>query len=318
MPKTNFYVKFYSEAAKKLGLKYKIHNFFVLDIFHKRKKIRFFAAYSSENNAVAHIISKYKHQTNYFLKFHGIPVFEQKNFNQSKFSELQRYCKKIKYPVVVKPVGSLCGYGITVNIKNDKELKIAINEAEKVDKKIIIEKFYPGWDYRILIAGGKLLAVTKRFPAMVIGDGINNITKLIILKNKKLPKPIKIDREVKNRLISENLTLNSILPKGKSLFLRLRANAALGGTTENLDIKKVHPENIKICMKAVKVLNLELAGLDLMTTDITKSYKETGAGITEINDNPATDIHMTATIKPIKDISKKVLINLLKINEKSI
>lgn len=318
MAKTNFYVKFYSGAARKLGLKFIIHNFFVLDIFHKHEKIRFFAAYSSKNNAVAHIITKYKHQTNYFLKYHGIPVFMQKKFKQSKFSKLQKYCKKIKYPVVIKPVSSLCGNGITVNIKNGKELKTALKEAEKIDKNIIIEKYYPGWDYRILIAGKKLLAVTKRFPAMVIGDGASSIKNLINKKNKILPKPIKIDREVKDRLISKKLTLNSVLPKGEKLFLRLRANAALGGTTENLDIKKVHPDNIKICMKAVNLLDLELAGLDLMTTDITRSYKKTGAGITEINDNPATDIHMTATVNPIKDISKKVLINLLKINEKSI
>lgn len=311
--KPYFYAKFYSQAAKKLSLKTKLHNRFLLDIFYKKDKVRFYFAMCSKNNAVGHIITKYKHMTNDFLKQNDIPVFNQKKFYRAKYSDILKYSKSIKFPVVVKPVASLCGLGITVNILNSAELKKSVKIANKIDNNIIIEKYYPGWDYRILFAGGKLLAITKRFPASIIGDGKSNINKLINQKNKQLPKPIKIDIEVKDKLKSENLKLTSVLPKNKVLFLRFRANAALGGTTENLDIKTVHPDNIKISLKAVKLLDLGLAGLDLMTTDITKSYKITGAGVTEINDNPAIDIHMKATINPIKDIGEQVLTNLLKI-----
>ncbi|XOU94729.1 MAG: hypothetical protein ACNFW9_01545 [Candidatus Kerfeldbacteria bacterium] len=311
--KPYFYAKFYSQAARKLGLKIKLHNAFLIDIFYKKDKVRFYFAMCSKNNAVAHIITKYKNMTNEFLKKNNVPVFEQKKFNNAKFSEILKYTKSLKFPVVVKPVAGLCGMGITVNIINQSELKKSIITATKIDKNIIIEKYYPGWDYRILIVNDKLLAVTKRFPASIIGDGVNSILKLINKKNKHLPKPVKIDQEVKDMLKSKKLTLKSILPLNKTLYLRFRANAALGGTTENVNIKTVHPDNIKISMKAVKLLNLKLAGLDLMTTDITKSYKKTGAGVTEINDNPATDIHMTATVNPIKDIGEQVLINLLKI-----
>lgn len=313
MPKVNFYVKFYSQAAKKLGLQYKIINRIIIDIFYKKDSVRFYAAMNSKNNSVAHIITKYKHVTNNFLKINKIPVFDQKKFKQAKSSEINKFVKSIKFPVVVKPIGSLCGNGITVNICNINELKKAIKIAEKIDSNIIVEKYYPGWDYRILIAGGKLLAVTKRFPASVTGDGKNSITKLINKKNKTLRKNIVVDQEIVDKLKSEKLKLSSILPKNKLLTLRFRANAALGGTTENLDIKTVHPDNIKICMKAVELLDLKLAGLDLMTTDITKSYKKTGAGITEINDNPAIEIHSNATKNPIKDIGQQVLSRLLNI-----
>lgn len=311
MIKTSFYEKYYSLAAKNLGLKFKLHNSFLVDIFYRQNKVRFYFAMCSKNDAVGHIITKYKNMTNDFLRKNNIPVFSQKKFSYDKFSDLLKYTKSIKFPVVVKPESSLCGAGITVNIKNSNALKIAIKTAEKIDKNILIEKFYPGWDYRILIAGGKLLAVTKRFPASVTGDGHSTIKKLIAIKNRRLRKGITIDQEIMDKLVSEKMTLNSVLPEDKVLFLRLRANAALGGTTENLDIKTVHPDNIRIAMKTIKILNLGLAGLDLMTTDITKSYKKTGGGITEINDNPATDIHMTATVNPIKDIAEKVLINLL-------
>jgi len=296
-----------------MGLKYKIQNSFLVDIFYKNDKVRFYFAMCSKNNAVAHIITKYKHMTNDFLRRHNIPVFPQKKFKQAVFKDVINYCKEIKFPVVVKPVGSLCGKGITVDVKNAAQLKKAVIQAEKIDKNIIIEKFYSGWDHRILIAGGKLLAVTKRFPAMVVGDGHSSVKKLIANKNRKLPKPINIDEEVQDRLKKEKVTLKSVLPAGRILYLRLRANAALGGTTENLDISKVHPDNIQICMKAAKLLHLELAGLDLMSTDISKSYRETGAGITEINDNPATDIHQTATVNPINNIAEQVLRNLFRI-----
>ena len=74
MPKPYFYAKFYSQAAKKLGLKFKFRNAFLVDIFHKKNKVRFYFAMCSKNNAVAHIITKYKHMTNNFLKKNNISI----------------------------------------------------------------------------------------------------------------------------------------------------------------------------------------------------------------------------------------------------
>lgn len=307
------YAQIYATAAKKIGLRVVRINDQTVDILHKKNRIRFFYAMCSKNDSVSAAISRYKFATNAVLKAANLPVFEQQVFNRESKKEINAFIKKIKLPVVVKPADSFQGDGITVNITSLAAVHEAVDIAHRYSRRIIIEKYYKGEDYRILIAHGKILAATLRLPARVVGDGVHTIEELITSANKKLPKKIKIDPEVKNRLLEQDMTMHTIPVPKEVVYLRYRANAALGGTTVNLDVRHVHPDNLKACVRAVKTLGLELAGVDLMTSDITQSYKKTKGAITEINDNPAIDIHSSATLNPIPDITERVLAALFEI-----
>ncbi len=300
------YAQFYGRAARRLGFRTKLVDKYVLDIFYKQDKIRFASATCSKNDSATALISRYKYATNSLLKKHGLPVFEQKMFTEKTQSDIKSFVKKIKFPVVVKPADSFQGDGITVNINSFTAVNRAVELAYRYSRRVVIEKYYQGNDYRILIAGGKMLAVTLRLPARVTGDGKHTIEELIAISNKTLPKKIVVDQEIRNRLLEQDVTLHTIPEEEEIIDLRYRANAALGGTTINLDPKTVHPDNLRACKKAVQVLGLELAGVDLMSSDISTSYTVTKAGITEINDNPAIDIHYDAEY-PITDIAEQVL-----------
>lgn len=305
------YAQFYRRAAKRLGLRTELVDTYILDIFHKKDSIRFVSAVCSKNNSAAASISRHKYTTNSLLKKNGLPVFEQNIFSHEERRKIRTFVQKIKFPVVVKPSDSFQGDGITANINSYAAVDRAVELALRYSRRIIIEKNYHGNDYRILLAGGKLLAVTLRLPARVIGDGQRTIEELIVSANNTLPKKIIIDQEIRNRLLEQDVTLHTIPEKEEIIDLRYRANAALGGTTINLDPQTVHPDNLRVCKEAVEILGLELAGVDLMSSDITKSYKQTKAGITEINDNPAVEIHQYAQY-PIHDIAEQVLAALFR------
>jgi len=307
------YLNIYTKAARLMGLKYKIINSYIYDIYYKNKSIRFFQATPDVNDSTAHALTDRKHHTNLFLEKKGIPVFKQRGFFKEPITEMVRFASKIGYPVIIKPVQGYGGEGIIANIQNPSQLKNAIKTTKSKYPVILIENFYHGFDHRILICRDKVLAVTKRFPAMVRGDGKSNIKQLIDKKNKKLPHPITVGQEVINKLNILKMNLESIPRKGQEVFLRERANAHLGGTTYNLDIKTVHPDYIKICKKAMTELNLVFAGFDFMTSDITKSYRQTGGAITEVNDNPGIYMQSRSADNPITDIAQKVLKELFKI-----
>lgn len=310
-----FYI--YTRAAKKLGLKYKIISSQIYNIYNNNKSIRFFVATPDVNNSTSHVLTDRKHQTNIFLKKYNLPVFKQKAFYKKPNSELIKFADKIGYPIIIKPVDGYGGEGIITDIQNKNQLKTAVKEIKKNYNLVLIEKFYIGFDFRILICHKKVLAVTKRFPAMVIGNGNDNIKKLIDTKNKKSPYKITVGLEVLHKLKKQNMTIKSIPEKNQEIYLRNRSNAHLGGTTYNLDIKKVHPDYIKACLKAMKELDLVFAGFDFMTTDITKSYKKTGGAITEVNDNPGIYMQSRSAENPIDDIAEQVLINLFEIKNRT-
>ncbi|XOU94728.1 MAG: hypothetical protein ACNFW9_01540 [Candidatus Kerfeldbacteria bacterium] len=313
MDYTRDYLKIYTKAAKKLDLKYTITNSYIYEIFYKSKSIRFYQATPDVNDSIAHAMTDRKNHTNLFLKSRDVPVFPHKGFYNEPNSDIIKFAKKIGFPVIIKPIKGYGGEGIIADIQNVSQLKNAIKKIKKYYKFILIEKFYSGYDHRILICKNKVLAVTKRFPAKITGDGKKTIKELIKLKNRKLPHPITIGQEVLHKLKAQQLTINSIPKDDEKIYLRDRANAHLGGTTYNLDIKTVHPDYIKACLKAMKELDMVFAGFDFMTTDITKSYKKTGGAITEVNDNPGIYMQSRSAENPINNIAEQVLINLFNI-----
>lgn len=310
---TRLYQQKYTNAAKKIGLEYKIISPLIYEIYNKRKSIMFFQATCGANDSVAYFISNRKNITHEFLKKYKLPVFPQYVVTDKSINQILKLAKIIKYPVVLKPIDGHGGEGVIANIRNNFELKKDFNNLRKNYKSILLEKHYFGCDHRILIARNKVLAVTQRFPARVQGDGNKNIKQLIYAKNKRLLFPIVLEKEILDKLKSQKLSLKSV-PKNKQIvYLRNRSNSHLGGTTYNIDIKKVHPDYIKACKKAMKELNLKLAGFDFMTTDITKSYKKTHGAITEINCNPGISMQARSATNPINDIAEQVLKELFEI-----
>lgn len=244
----------------------------------------------------------------------GIPHAEGRFFNSdASYEEMVEYANKLKYPVVVKPNDGYGGEGITTDIQNDQQLNEALNALKpNLGKftKVIIEKCYTGYDYRVYVIEDEVIASVQRVPANITGDGKSTIMELINEKNKlrvknngpSNKKKIGIDEELKNTLLEKNLNLNTTLPRGELLFLKKKANVSSGG--ESIDVTdELSEEHKRISIEAVQAVEgLHMGAVDLLIDE------EIGTVIVlEINTKPGLDIQMYPTFGKARDIPTKII-----------
>lgn len=202
---------------------------------------------------------------------------------------------ELSFPVVVKPLDANGGQGVTIDITDEKSLKRAFNEAIQFShaKKVIVEKQVEGVCYRVLIARDQHLYTVKRDPISVQGNGVDTIATLIEKANRKEEKkapwkrhrPFPHDNLASKELQKLGLDFDSIPEKDKWIPLRNIETMEWGGRTVNVTTS-IHPDNIDIAIRAAKQFDLNLVGVDIITSDITKPWYETGAIINEVNLSP--------------------------------
>ncbi|HEY5562532.1 MAG TPA: cyanophycin synthetase [Clostridiaceae bacterium] len=231
----------------------------------------------------------------------------------------------IGYPVVLKPRYGNQGRGVIVNIENEKDLIYAYNTLSIEYKDIIVEKYVRGRDFRVCIVGDKVVAVSLRIPPAIIGNGINSIEELIRIINKdikrgedheKILTKIIIDQELVSLIIKKGYELNAILPKGKKLFLRNKANLSTGGTAIDCT-QEISEENIKTCLRAAKTIGLDICGIDICCKDISRPLKGTDS-IIEINAAPGIRMHHFPSIGSSHNVAGAILEFIYKEKTKSI
>ncbi len=235
-------------------------------------------------------MSNNKMLTSNLIRMAGLPA--PVNGVSSTVQNATAVANKIGWPIVVKPVDADRGEGVTIGVKNNKQLKIAFKEAVRFSrsKNIIIEKEVKGVAHRIFIANGKLLYVVKRLPKAIKGDGQKIVSQLIEEANKVVldnppwlrDKVFPDDSEAVVAMKKSGFSLSSIPKDGELVPLRMIESTASGGTSKDLT-NDIHPDNLDISLRAAKLFGLEIAGIDIITTDIKKPWHETGAIINEVN-----------------------------------
>ncbi len=206
------------------------------------------------------------------------------------------------YPIVVKPLDGNHGRGITIDVKSWQEAEEAYDLASAASKtrSVIVERYYKGSDHRVLVVNGKVIAVAERIPAHVIGDGRSTIEELIEITNQdpnrgeghdNVLTKISIDKTSLNVLARQGYQLDSVLRQGEIAYLRATANLSTGGiAVDRTD--DIHPENVWIAERAAKVIGLDIAGIDVVTPDITKPLREVDGVIVEVNAAPGFRMHV--------------------------
>jgi cyanophycin synthetase len=199
------------------------------------------------------------------------------------------------YPIVIKPLDGNHGRGITIDIQNWQEAEAAYDAARQVSRSIIVERYYQGRDHRVLVVDGKVVAVAERVPAHVIGDGRSSIAELIEETNKdpnrgeghdNVLTKIELDRTSYQLLERQGYTLDSVLSKDEICYLRATANLSTGGiAVDRTD--EIHPENVWLAQRVVKIVGLDIAGIDVVTSDISRPLREVDGVIVEVNALPA-------------------------------
>lgn len=206
------------------------------------------------------------------------------------------------YPLVIKPLDGNHGRGITIDVRNWQEAEQAYDAASAASKtrSVIVERYYKGRDHRVLVVNGQVVAVAERVPAHVVGDGKSTVAELIEKTNRdpqrgdghdKFLTKITIDAGSLGVLAKQGFSLESIPDKGETCFLRATANLSTGGiAVDRTD--EIHPQTLWLCTRVAKIIGLDIAGLDVVTEDISKPLRELDGVIVEVNAAPGFRMHV--------------------------
>lgn len=213
---------------------------------------------------------------------------------------LQRVIKKIGYPLVLKPLDGNHGKGASINVKDYETALVGLVHAQKYSRKVIVEKYITGYDFRVLVIDHRMVAAARRVPAHVMGDGELNLQQLIDKENEdprrgygheNVLTEIEVDKDTNELLAKLNYTLETVPQKGEIVYLKSTANLSTGGTS--IDVTDmIHPENIQMAERISRIIGLDVCGIDIMAENLTQPLKESGGAILEVNAAPGFRMHL--------------------------
>ncbi len=287
----------------------------------KQKMVQ--ATISSETSFLAVEHACNKQMTKDLLRNAGLPVPEGQAVRTAE--EIFAAASHIGFPLVLKPLNGRQGQGVITNIKNIDELANVVNCMDQHVKQFIVEKYYEGHDYRLLVVGGKLVAASLRLPPFVIGNGEDSIRSLIEVENKnplrgegheKPMTKIPFNFTVKCFLEKFGYSLESIPDKGEIVQVVGNANLSTGG--QAIDVTdEIHPSVSRAAVQAAKVIGLDIAGIDLICKDITKAFHPEDAAIIEVNAAPGIRMHHYPSKGKSRDAGLAIIDHLFKNREEA-
>jgi cyanophycin synthetase len=302
------------EEAEARGIPWiRLNKYSLCQLGYGANQKRIQATVTSETSSIGVEIACDKEDTKYLLE--QAEVLVPRGDIIGRESSLEAACRYVGFPLVVKPVGGNHGRGITVNIKNYEDALVAFHAAKNVSSKVIVEKYITGEDYRLLVINNVLVAAAKRTPANVVGDGKSTIKELVDEVNKDSRRgyghenvltKITINDLTKTIIAAKGYTEDSVPAKGETVILKDTANLSTGGTAEDVtDI--VHPSNVSMADRISKIIDLDICGIDIMTTDISKPLEETGGAVLEVNAGPGFRMHLAPTTGLPRNVAAPVV-----------
>ena len=293
----------------------RLNEYSLVQFGHGKYQKRIQATVTNETKHIAVEIASDKDDTNSLLNYLGLPVPIQKLVYSVKQAISQ--ANRIGYPVVLKPLNANHGRGVSINLTTDEQVEVAFEQAQKrgTSRSVLVESFITGFDHRMLVVDGKLIAVAKRVPGHVKGDGKHTIQELVGIVNEdplrgigheKVLTQIQIDQQAERLMSAKGYDVNTILKKDEILYLRSTANLSTGGTAIDLtDV--VHPDNRSMAERAVKAIGLDVGGVDFLTDDITQSHRSIGGAIVEVNAAPGFRMHVAPSKGEPRDVAGPVM-----------
>ncbi|MEZ4532207.1 MAG: cyanophycin synthetase [Thermomicrobiales bacterium] len=275
----------------------------LVQLGHGVHQRRIWATVTSETSNIAVDTASNKELTNRLLHEVGIPV--PRGVTVRNVDDAVREARRIRYPVVIKPLDGNHGRGVCINLKDEDEVREFFPTAMSESRAgiVVVESFIEGLDYRILVVNNNVVAVAERVPAHVVGDGEHTVEQLIEITNsdprrgvghEKILTRISVDGQTMETLERNGFTLDQVPDKGVVVPLKRTGNMSTGGTSiDRTD--DIHPDNEEIARQAAMVVGLDIAGIDFIVPDISKSIRQSGGAIVEVNAGPGFRMHTNPT-----------------------
>ena len=281
------------------------------------KQRRIWAAEVDSTSAVSEAIAQDKDLSKRLLASAGVPVPIGRPVTD--VDDAWAVAQEIGLPVVCKPQDGNQGKGVTVNIVSREHLDIAYKAADEIGT-VMVEKYLPGNDFRLLVVGDKLVAASRRDPPHVIGDGKLTVRELVDKVNSdprrgeghatSLTK-IRFDDIAVARLNVQGLTPESVPDKGQRVILRNNANLSTGGTATDVT-DDVHPDVAARAVAAALTIGLDICGVDVLAESIHKPLEQQNGGIVEVNAAPGLRMHLSPSYGKGRPVGEAMINHLYK------
>lgn len=276
-------------------------------------QMRFQATITNKTSHIAVDIACNKEATKRMLQAASIPVAGGGICTDD--AELEEVITKIGYPIVLKPLDGNHGKGASINVTNLDDAKAGLVFAQQYGRRVIVEKFITGFDFRVLVIDNKVVAAAQRVPAHVKGNGKNTIQELIDTENldprrgyghENVLTEITVDRDTTDLLAKMNYSLDTVPQQDEIVYLKSTANLSTGGTSVDVT-DMMHPENIFLSERIARVIGLDVCGIDIMAENLTQPLKENGGVILEVNAAPGFRMHLAPSEGLPRNVASPVL-----------
>jgi len=280
---------------------------------HGRYQQRIQATTTGRTSNIGVELAGDKEETNSILRDLGLPVPAQRVVRSS--TNAKRAAERIGFPVVLKPLAGNHGRGVSINLQTPEDVEAGFEKAREHGRNVVVEKYIEGHDHRLLVVNGKLVAAAKRMPGHIVGDGKSTVEELVDTVNsdprrgvghEKVLTRLEFDHQAERLLSKLGYDRKSVPAKDEVVYLRSTANLSTGGTA--IDVTDtIHPDNREMAERTIMAIGLDIGGVDFLTDDITKSYRDTGGGICEVNAGPGFRMHVAPSEGTPRDVAGPVI-----------
>lgn len=271
------------------------------------------AAETDHTSAIAESIAQDKELTKTLLDAAGVPVPNGRPVKDAE--DAWAAACEIGGPVVIKPRDGNQGKGVAVNIETREQVLAAFAASSEVSDDIMVERFIPGFDFRLFVVGKNLVAAARRDPPQVIGDGVHTIQELVMEVNSdprrseghatSLSK-IRLDDIALGVLAKKNYTINSVPQSGELVILRNNANLSTGGSATDVT-DDVHPDVAARAVAAAQMIGLDICGVDVVCDSVHRPLEEQGGGVVEVNAAPGLRMHLAPSFGKGRAVGEAII-----------
>ena len=280
----------------------------------RQRKIQ--AAEIDRTGAIAEAIAQDKELTKKLLDAAGVPVPHGRVALDA--DDAWAAALEIGLPVVIKPKDGNQGKGVTVNITTREQMHAGFAAASAFRDDILVERYLPGNDFRLLVVGGKMVAAARRDPPQVIGDGVKTVGQLVEQVNldprrgnghsTPLTK-IRFDDIALASLATQGYAADSVPPLGRRVILRNNANLSTGGAATDVT-DDVHPEVAARAVAAAHMVGLDVCGVDLVCDSVLRPIEEQHGGVVEVNAAPGLRMHLSPSFGKGRPVGEAIVASM--------
>ncbi len=274
------------------------------------------AAETDRTSAISESIAQDKELTKMLLDAAGVPVPQGRPVSDAE--DAWAAACEIGGPVVVKPRDGNQGKGVAVNVETRERVLAAYAASSEISEEVMVERYVPGYDFRLLVVGNQLVAAARRDPPHVIGDAVHTVRELVEQVNSDPQRgeghstsltKIRFDDIALATLASQGYAEDTVPPRGARVLLRNNANLSTGGSATDVT-DDVHPDMAARAVAAAQMIGLDICGIDMVCDGVHRSLEEQGGAVIEANAAPGLRMHLAPSFGKGRAVGEAIIANM--------